>query len=318
MSASPAPARRLRLPRLDAYQWLLLAAMVVYVVVFARLAFQIHAGMRTHKADLGQFDQAIWNSSQGRFLQQTDGGGISTRMTDHVEPILVLISPVLLAVGRCARASCCCRSSGRGSRGVAALPPGAAIGWRACSRNGGAHANLAHGSRCWHSDAPDGALRWRWRGCSRRNCNPRVLTEFHAVPLWLRRSMLWAICGRRRRQPPGVSSPPPWCWWPSSRKRWRWWRRCMLGYVGAWLAWRLAADARRSMRAQVGGTRAGMLSGGWRIGRRDLAGVVRRGDLCDCAPLSPPPVYGVGARAPTLPATARWATRRWTFCASPL
>lgn len=94
MSASPAPARRLRLPRLDAYQWLLLAAMVVYVVVFARLAFQIHAGMRTHKADLGQFDQAIWNSSQGRFLQQTDGGGISTRMTDHVEPILVLISPV--------------------------------------------------------------------------------------------------------------------------------------------------------------------------------------------------------------------------------
>jgi len=94
MSKSSASVKRSRLPRLDAYHWLLLVAIVVYIVVFARLAFEIHAGMRTHKADLGQFDQAIWNSSQGRFLQQTDGGGISTRMTDHVEPILVFISPV--------------------------------------------------------------------------------------------------------------------------------------------------------------------------------------------------------------------------------
>lgn len=94
MSHPNAATRRLHLPHLDIYQWLLLVAMAVYIVVFARLAFDLHAGMRTHKADLGQFDQAIWNSSQGRFLQQTDGGGISTRMTDHVEPILVLISPV--------------------------------------------------------------------------------------------------------------------------------------------------------------------------------------------------------------------------------
>ncbi|MEZ4716811.1 MAG: DUF2079 domain-containing protein [Caldilineaceae bacterium] len=50
--------------------------------------------MRTHKADLGQIDQAVWNSSHGRFVEQTDNGYIATRMTDHVEPILALISPV--------------------------------------------------------------------------------------------------------------------------------------------------------------------------------------------------------------------------------
>ena len=41
---------------------------------------------------LGQIDQAVWNSSRGRFLEQTDNGYIATRLTDHVEPILVLIS----------------------------------------------------------------------------------------------------------------------------------------------------------------------------------------------------------------------------------
>ncbi|MFM7175741.1 MAG: DUF2079 domain-containing protein, partial [Caldilinea sp.] len=43
---------------------------------------------------LGQIDQAIWNSSRGRWLAQTDNGFEATRLTDHVEPILVLISPI--------------------------------------------------------------------------------------------------------------------------------------------------------------------------------------------------------------------------------
>ncbi len=50
--------------------------------------------MRTHKADLGQIDQAIWNSSRGRLLEQTDNGFVATRLTDHVEPMLVFISPI--------------------------------------------------------------------------------------------------------------------------------------------------------------------------------------------------------------------------------
>lgn len=86
-----APAHR----RFDLYHLALGICVLVYTLHFSGLAFALHAGMRTHKADLGQIDQAIWNSSRGRFLEQTDNGYVATRMTDHVEPLLVAISPVL-------------------------------------------------------------------------------------------------------------------------------------------------------------------------------------------------------------------------------
>lgn len=79
----------------DPYRLLLLVAMIAYIIIFTTLAFDLHAGMRTHRSDLGQIAQAVWNSSQGRFVEMTDNGFIATRMTDHVEPILALISPVL-------------------------------------------------------------------------------------------------------------------------------------------------------------------------------------------------------------------------------
>jgi len=78
----------------DPYLWLLLALATCYVILFTRLAWDLHAGMRTHRSDLGQIDQAVWNSSRGRWLAQTDNGFEATRLTDHVEPILVLISPI--------------------------------------------------------------------------------------------------------------------------------------------------------------------------------------------------------------------------------
>ena len=68
--------------------------MLIYIIVFTQMAFAQHAGMRTHQSDLGQMDQAIWNSSQGRFLEFSKDGFQSTRLTDHVEPIFVLISPI--------------------------------------------------------------------------------------------------------------------------------------------------------------------------------------------------------------------------------
>ncbi len=78
----------------NATRLFLLAAIIGYIVLFGRLAFDQHAGMRTHKADLGQIDQAVWNSSQGRFVEQTDNGFLATRLTDHVEPFLALVSPI--------------------------------------------------------------------------------------------------------------------------------------------------------------------------------------------------------------------------------
>ncbi len=73
---------------------LVLLAILAYGAVFTRLAWDQHLGMRTHKADLGQIDQAVWNSSRGRFLESVQKDYIYTRLTDHVEPILVLISPI--------------------------------------------------------------------------------------------------------------------------------------------------------------------------------------------------------------------------------
>lgn len=72
----------------------LIGLMLAYGVVFTHLAFALHTGMRTHKADLGQIDQAIWNSSRGRLLEFSEGSVQSVRLTDHVEPMFVLISPV--------------------------------------------------------------------------------------------------------------------------------------------------------------------------------------------------------------------------------
>ena len=84
-----------RITNHDGYRILLWIAIIGYTVLFTGLAFDQHLGMRTHKADLGQIDQAVWNSSRGRFVESTDTGFIASRLTDHVEPILALVSPVL-------------------------------------------------------------------------------------------------------------------------------------------------------------------------------------------------------------------------------
>ena len=75
--------------------WLALAAMMLlFVLIFAGLAFNQHAALRTHKSDLGQMDLAIWNTSRGRFVEEIKQDFLSTRLTDHVEPIFIPVSAV--------------------------------------------------------------------------------------------------------------------------------------------------------------------------------------------------------------------------------
>jgi uncharacterized membrane protein len=69
--------------------WLLMA---VYAGYFSVLSIRQHDAFQTHKADLGHFDQAIWNTLQGRPLVRTQLGEQLTRLTDHFEPILIPIS----------------------------------------------------------------------------------------------------------------------------------------------------------------------------------------------------------------------------------
>ena len=69
--------------------WLL---MLIYAAYFSVLSIRQHDAFLTHKADLGHFDQPIWNTLQGRPLVRTQQGEQLTRLTDHFEPILIPLS----------------------------------------------------------------------------------------------------------------------------------------------------------------------------------------------------------------------------------
>ena len=80
----------LRLPPLPVA---LLGLMLLgYSALFGYLAVQEHDTFSTNAFDLGNMDQAIWNTLQGRFFQFTNYEGVDTRLAVHVEPILIPIS----------------------------------------------------------------------------------------------------------------------------------------------------------------------------------------------------------------------------------
>lgn len=71
-------------------------AIVLYVLLFGTLTVLKHEAFETTAFDLGNMDQAVWNSIHGRFLPFTNWGEEGTRLAYHVDPILVLISPLYL------------------------------------------------------------------------------------------------------------------------------------------------------------------------------------------------------------------------------
>jgi len=81
-------------------------AVALYAVTFAVLSVLQHQGFQTHAFDLGNMDQAVWNTAQGRPLEFTNWSGGTNRLAAHVEPILFLValayrvysSPVTLLV----------------------------------------------------------------------------------------------------------------------------------------------------------------------------------------------------------------------------
>src|SRR5437667_4629752 len=71
--------------------------MMAYSAFFSALSIQRHRAFLTHGSDLGQIDQAIWNTLHGHPLEHTKGDGTqSTRLTDHVEPIFVPLALIFL------------------------------------------------------------------------------------------------------------------------------------------------------------------------------------------------------------------------------
>jgi uncharacterized membrane protein len=70
--------------------WLLVLA---FVVSFAILSLRRHAALATNGMDLGNVNQALWNTAHGDFLAFTNMAPVRSRLALHVEPILLLLVP---------------------------------------------------------------------------------------------------------------------------------------------------------------------------------------------------------------------------------
>ncbi len=71
-----------------------LLLILAFAVFFGALAGQQHRAFQTNGLDLGNVDQALWNTAQGRFLHFTLMTPVQSRLALHVEPILLLLVPL--------------------------------------------------------------------------------------------------------------------------------------------------------------------------------------------------------------------------------
>ncbi|MGH2391727.1 MAG: DUF2079 domain-containing protein, partial [Chloroflexota bacterium] len=90
-------------PRLDALVTLCVWAMAcLYAVVFCAISFRRYDAFLMHALDMGNMEQAIWNTFHGRPFHFTnmrehlriEAFGTDTRLSFHVEPILLPLSLV--------------------------------------------------------------------------------------------------------------------------------------------------------------------------------------------------------------------------------
>lgn len=76
---------------------IVIALMFTYSVYFSALSIQRHNTFRTHASDMGQMDQALWNTLHGNWLEDTRPDGRQLpRLTDHVELIFFIVPLVFL------------------------------------------------------------------------------------------------------------------------------------------------------------------------------------------------------------------------------
>lgn len=68
---------------------------VVYFVVFAYLSLNRHEVYSSSRFDLGNMDQAVWNSAEGRILETTDEfGELGSRLKNHADFLLLVFVPL--------------------------------------------------------------------------------------------------------------------------------------------------------------------------------------------------------------------------------
>jgi len=91
-------------PLLDRYEGrLALALVLLYAVVFGSLALVRHWALHSTALDLGVFDQVLWNTVHGRFMESTlslERCDPHSFFLDHFSPALLLIVPFYAVVPR--------------------------------------------------------------------------------------------------------------------------------------------------------------------------------------------------------------------------
>ena len=74
------------------------ALIIVYIVYFTAVSFLRYDNFYTGRFDLGNMDQTVWNTLNGRIFELTDPNGIEivSRLAYHADFILILLAPFYL------------------------------------------------------------------------------------------------------------------------------------------------------------------------------------------------------------------------------
>jgi uncharacterized membrane protein/uncharacterized membrane protein YbhN (UPF0104 family)/esterase/lipase len=78
------------------FEIVLLIGIIIYISYFTLTSFLKYDNFYTGRFDLGNMDQAVWNTFHGRIFQVTDPNGTSiiSRLAFHADFILILIAPL--------------------------------------------------------------------------------------------------------------------------------------------------------------------------------------------------------------------------------
>lgn len=79
------------------HEFLLVVFISIYIVYFTTASFLRYDNFYTGRYDLGNMDQTVWNTINGRIFQGSgDDGSVISRLSAHADFMLILISPFYL------------------------------------------------------------------------------------------------------------------------------------------------------------------------------------------------------------------------------
>src|SRR3989344_7353207 len=79
------------------YELVLALLISIYISYFTTASFQRYDNFYTGRYDLGNMDQTVWNTINGRIFQTSnESGSIISRLSAHADFMLILLSPFYL------------------------------------------------------------------------------------------------------------------------------------------------------------------------------------------------------------------------------